>query len=184
MMYTSDGRLAILDWSLVARPPKAALETMAQCFVAALSFDARRLASAIAELAERGQPDVPALRAAASHWLAQVRRGALPGLAWFIGLLDDVTQNAGLRVSPELMLIRKALLTLEGVLAELGSNSDEMDIVLLTELLIQSAGEWPWRWWSAPDSREFATRLSNVDLLCLAATWPMATARWAIGAFG
>jgi len=135
-------------------------------------------------LAVHGQPNAEALHAAAIRALVRTRQGALPGLAWFIGLLDDATQTANLRVSPDLMLIRKALLTLEGVLAELGMSNNELDILLLTDFLAQFASEWPGRWISSPRSRSFATRISNADLWQLAAAWPQAAMRWATGSFG
>jgi ubiquinone biosynthesis protein len=184
LMATADGRAAILDWSLVARLSANVVETVVQCLLVAITFDARKLACAVSKLAHHGKPDPEALHAAATRALVRARRGALPGLTWFIGLLDDATQTAHLRVSPELMLMRKALLTLEGVLAELGLNGDELDALLLTEFLIHFAGEWPRRWLSAPQSRAFATRLSNADLWRLLAAWPTTAMRWATGAFG
>jgi predicted unusual protein kinase regulating ubiquinone biosynthesis (AarF/ABC1/UbiB family) len=184
LLYTTDNRVAILDWSLVASPRARDVEMIAQCFVTALTFDAQRLAETIGALAERGRPDTRGLHAAATHGLARLRGGALPGLSWFVDLLDDATQNAGLRVSPELLLIRKALLSLEGVLGELGLSRQQLDTLLLSDFMIQLAAEWPRRWMSPPWSREFATRLSNADLWQLAAGWPATAARWATGAFG
>lgn len=184
LMATPDGRAAILDWSLTARPSANVIEAIAQCFVAAVTFDARKLARAVGELASRERPDAAALHAAANRALRQVRQGALPGLKWFIGLLDDSTQSAHLRVSPDLMLIRKALLTLEGVLAELGVSSYDLDAMLAADFLVSFAGEWPQRWIAPPRSRAFSTRLSNADLCQLLAAWPAAAMRWATGAFG
>ena len=79
-------------------------------------------------------------------------------------MLDAAVQQARLRVSADLMLFRKSLLTLEGVVAEVGPPGQPMDLVMFLEFLRHFAEEWPRRWLALPQCREFATRLSNLDL--------------------
>ncbi len=78
-------------------------------------------------------------------------------------MLDDAVQTARLRVSGDMMLFRKTLHTLEGVVADVGARG-QIDNVICSEFLRNFALEWPQRWLQAPTSRDFATRLSNFDL--------------------
>ncbi|REJ74393.1 MAG: hypothetical protein DWQ29_17605, partial [Planctomycetota bacterium] len=113
--------------------------------------------------------------------LKQIRRGRFPGLNWLIGMLDDATQDARLRVGPDLMLFRKSLHSLEGVVAEVGESDGLLDRALLSEFLRHFAQEWPGRWFQHPLSRRCATRLSNLDLTRTFWSGPAATARFWTG---
>jgi ubiquinone biosynthesis protein len=177
LLQTDDGRLAILDWSLVARLSEREHVTLTQLLIAALLLDGAKIARLTKLLAHRDAIDDAALHAVVHRWLARRRSGQLPGLEWLVGLLDDASLEAGLRVSPEMMLFRKSLLTLKGVLADLTHNGFDADEVLLRDFLGQFASEWPLRWTAPLKSREFATRISNGDLLEMAWTWPFAAAR-------
>ncbi len=84
-----------------------------------------------------------------------MRSGEFPGFAWLTGLLDDAVGNAGLRVGAELMLFRKTLHTLEGVVADVGGGDQEVQMELQKEFLRRLAGEWPFRWLAPPQSRAF-----------------------------
>jgi hypothetical protein len=42
----------------------------------------------------------------------------------------------------------------------------------LGEFITNFVAEWPWRFFSSPDSRSFATRISNTDLAELALGLP------------
>jgi hypothetical protein len=149
--------------------------------LAALLLDRRRLIDLIAGLDQRGKLDITALDAIVGHGLERLRQGQFPGLAWLVGLLDDAVLRAGLSVSAELMLFRKSLLTLEGVLADLTHEEFHVDDVLAADLASQFASELPARWWARFDSRQFGTRISNRDLAHLAWTWPLAAARYLRG---
>jgi ubiquinone biosynthesis protein len=178
LFYTHDGRLAILDWSLVGHLGEVERVAMGQLALAAVTFDAARIVAILESLSERRQANVTVLRQIADNWLRSVRRGHLPGLSWIIGLLDEAHRLARLRVGPDLMLLRKSLLTLEGVVGELGAAGFQMDEVLLAEFTRQFSREWPERWFSLPTSRSFATRLSNLDLASTILEMPLAAARF------
>ncbi len=132
-------------------------------------------------LNQRGQVDGRALAAIVAGRLRQIRRGTLPGLSWLVGLLDEAVHTAGLRAAADLMLFRKSLHTLEGVVAELGAEAPRMDEVLLADFLRHFAAEWPWRWVSPPTSRDFATRLSTFDLAETLWSCPSTLARFWMG---
>jgi hypothetical protein len=76
------------------------------------------------------------------------------------------------------MLFRKTLHTLEGVIESVDGEAFQIDFVLLREFLRRFAQEWPSRWFSWPDSRDFATRLSNLDLVQAVCSGPSTLARY------
>jgi ubiquinone biosynthesis protein len=180
LFLTHDHRLAVLDWSLVGRLGERERTAIGQITLGALTLSGERIAAALADLAVR-QVDRPALEAVVDAWLDRVRRGRFPGFAWLTGLLDDAFQTARLPVGGELMLFRKTLHTLEGVLADVHTGTSPMDEVLLREFLRQLALEWPRRWLARPHSRAFATRLSNADLVQLLLGLPWAAAQVWVG---
>jgi ubiquinone biosynthesis protein len=163
LFFTDDQRLAILDWSLAGTLGETERIAIVQIMLAAVSLDAVQIVRVLSELAER-PPDGVALKSTVDAWLRRLRRGQFPGLDWLVGMLDDAVQTARLRVAADLMLFRKTLHTLDGLLLDLHANGNRMDGVILSGFLKQFAAEWPKRWVSTPTSREFATRLSNVDL--------------------
>jgi hypothetical protein len=77
-----------------------------------------------------------------------------------------------------MMMFRKSLHTLEGVVRDLGAEDAEIEKTLLNEFLFQFAKEWPLRWFSLPDSRAFATRLSNIDVTATLLRLPLAEMRF------
>ena len=95
-----------------------------------------------------------------------------------MGLLDEAVQAARLRVGADLLLFRKSLHTLEGVVADIGAGESRVDAVLLPAFLHHFAVEWPQRWLAWPDSRAFATRLSNGDLAQWMLNFPWAATRF------
>ena len=54
--------------------------------------------------------------------LRRVRQGMFPGFSWLMELLDDAVLRARLRAGTDLILFRKVLLTLEGVLADVSAD--------------------------------------------------------------
>ena len=64
------------------------------------------------------------------------------------------------------------------MVADIGEGDSRIDEVLVREFLGQLALEWPRRWLAPPDSRAFATRLSNADLSRLALGLPWAVTRF------
>ena len=77
-----------------------------------------------------------------------------------------------------MMMFRKSLHTLEGVVRDLGAEGAEIEKTLLGEFLLQFAKEWPERWFSWPTSRAFATRLSTIDITATILSLPLAVARF------
>jgi len=181
MMLADDGRLAILDWSLVGTLNERQRVAVVQILLGAVTLHGSRIVAVLEHLAERRRPDHQLLVEIVANRLRQVRRGRFPGLSWLVGLLDDAVHLAGLRVAADLMLFRKTLHTLEGLVAELGGDEEQIDQVLRAEFLGHFLKEWPRRWLSLPYSRRFATRLSNADLTETMFTLPLTNARFWLG---
>jgi ubiquinone biosynthesis protein len=177
LFLTNDHRLAILDWSLVGSLGERERIAMVQITLAALTLDAERINAILAGLAERHQPDRATLESVVYAWLGRIRRGQFPGFTWLMGLLDEAVRTARLRVGADLMLFRKTIYTLDGVVADIGARDSRIDDVLLKEFLGHFAVEWPERWTALPNSRAFATRLSNADLAQMMLSLPLAAAR-------
>jgi ubiquinone biosynthesis protein len=182
LFLTEDGRLAILDWSLVGRLCRRERAAMMQIILAALALNGEKIGSLVLALSQRGSIDRNALRGIVRDRLRQLRHGRLPGLTWLIGLLDDATERAGLRVSADLTLIRKSLLTLAGVVAELAKDDDTIDAAVFANFVGQFIAEFPRRWGAWPGCRDFATQISNADLLEFALGWPLTAARYSLAA--
>ena len=181
LFLTDDGCLAILDWSLVGRLGVRERIAIVQIVLGAMTLNAPRIVQVLTQLDERQRVDEEALRSVVNSAIKRVRRGQFPGLNWLLSLLDDAVQNARLRVAPDLMLFRKSLHTLEGVIADVGERSGQIDKTLSIEFLRHFAAEWPKRWVRLPHSRDFATRLSNFDLTQTMLSYPATVARFWTG---
>jgi ubiquinone biosynthesis protein len=173
LLATSDGRLALLDWSLAGRLTADDRVHLAQMLAGGWAFDAARVAGAVAGLAGDGCEDL--IRGHVEAALAGPRWSLPPGPAWVLDLLDALAR-AGLRFPPHLLLFRKAFLSLQGVLADVCPGCS-VDTALLGDALGRFAWEWPLRWLKSPGDRDYDTHLSTGDLVHLALRAPAAWAR-------
>ncbi len=133
-MVTDDLRLAILDWSLVGHLSKPDQVRLSQ--ILDRRGDAGRRArsrQAITGLAEGGI-DGDALRRVVEEKLALIRQGALPGVGWLMDLMDDALIEARGRFGSSLVIFRKVLQTLKGVVADVSEES-RADVVLASSLV-------------------------------------------------
>lgn len=164
LMATSDGRLAILDWSLAAQLTAEDRVHLSQILVGGLALDPARITRAAAGLA-RDNSGEGLIRRHVEAALAELRRCKLPGPAWAVALLDALA-SAGVRFPPRLLLFRKAFLTLQGVLSDVCPVCS-LEATLVAEALVQLAWEWPLRWWKPLDDCAYATHVSSADLMHL-----------------
>jgi ubiquinone biosynthesis protein len=177
LLYTRDGRLAILDWSLVGHLSAADRIAFGQIILSAITLDAPRMVIELSKINSRGQLNQPGLRAVVESWLRRIRFGQLPGITWLVGMLDEAARSARLRVRTDLMMFRKSLHTLEGVVRDLGARSTDIEKAFLSEFILEFGKELPERWFSWPHSRAFATRLSTVDITAMLFSLPLTFAR-------
>jgi len=169
LMATSDGRLAIFDWSLAGQLTAGDRVQMSQILVGGWAQDAGRIACAVANLATVGA-NQNLIRRHVEAGLAELRWYRPPGPQWAIGLLDALA-SAGIRFPPRLLLFRKAFLTLQGVLSDV-CPSCSLEATMMSDALVQLAWEWPMRWCKPMHDRDYATHVSSADLVHMVATWP------------
>ena len=178
LFLTDDHRLAILDWNLAGQLGEDDRIAIAQIIQAALTMNPERLAALLKGLAEPGAAESGAIVEVARLWVDRIRHGRLPGLSWLIGLLDDAVQTARLRFHADLMLLRKSLHTLEGVLTEIGGQRFRPDDELVGEFVGHFIRELPARLVAPASYRRFATHLSNLDLTSTWLSLPAASAQF------
>lgn len=179
LFRTYDGRLAILDWSLVVRLGKAERARIVQIFLAALTLDEAGLCRAVAGLTKERADDV-VLRAVVGEALRKVRTGTFPGFDWMLGLLEQFSTSRRVVFSEELTLFRKALLAITGTLMDV-SEEKVVDTVLVRTGVARLAREFFSRGLLPFDSRALGTHLSNEDLLGLWINWPVTAIRFWLG---
>ena len=171
LFATSDGKLAILDWSLVGALTKADRVALTQIVIGALTLDGQRIRAAIDALSQ-GRSDGAVLQTVIDERVRALRNGAFPGMGWVTSLLDATALHARCRFDGDLLMFRKVLQTLEGVVADVSADA-RPDRVLITAVLKALAAEWSQRLYAMPFSRQFATHLSNLDLAQLWASAPL-----------
>ena len=108
--------------------------------------------------------------------LRRVRREQVPGPSWFTGLFEDLMAT-GAKFPANLVLLRKSLFTLEGVVGDVDPKCS-IRRVFLREALLRLAIEWPRRYLTLPWSKSFATHISNADLVRLSLGTPLTVARY------
>jgi ubiquinone biosynthesis protein len=165
LFLTDDARLAILDWSLVGYLGKAARIHTMQVLLGGLTFDAERIAGAIGEMAS-APANESALREIADKALGALLPAKLPGFRWLMNLMDDAMLSAGVQFSQDLLLFRKSVLTIEGLIADISTGTC-FDHVLPASAAGELYREGFSRLFASPISRDFGTHLSNLDLLSL-----------------
>ncbi len=178
LFATADGRLAILDWSLIGRLEKADQIGLTQILLGAIMLDAPRIAEAIRMLA-RGRVNPAALTTLIEERLARLRAGKWPSLGWLMELMDAAATTAEARFAGGLLMFRKVLQTLEGVLADVSADC-RVDRVLTASLIRKLALEWGRRPLATPFSRQFATHFSNMDLMQMWWSAPLIGSRYAL----
>ncbi|MFZ4536976.1 AarF/UbiB family protein [Propionivibrio sp.] len=176
LMATPDGRLAILDWALTTKLSKAQCEAVVQLVLGALTLNDQRICAAIAALGET--VDKERMQAAVMESIRQVRLGRFPGFDWLSALMDTLAATSAVRFQEEIILFRKALLTLSGVVADVSPKA-AMDSVLVWQGLSQFASGLLWRPWALANSRNVVgAHLSNADLIGLWAELPLTVLRY------
>jgi ubiquinone biosynthesis protein len=182
LFATDDGRLAVLDWSLVGHLGKQDRVAITRIVLGALCQDQGDLAEALGELAGNS-PSRELLADPIANALHEVRCGRLPGPGWLVDFLDGVVA-AGVSFPASLLLFRKTLFTLRGVVADI-DPSCSIDAVFLAAAMRRLVEEWPSRLAASPLSRSFATHVSMLDLARVC-TWAPATVMgwWSQAALG
>jgi ubiquinone biosynthesis protein len=171
LLFTDDRRLAIVDWSLVGYLTKQDQIKLSELWLGAMTLNAGQVAEAIRGLATGGV-DETALCRIVNESLGRLNPGRWPGLRWLTGLLQDAITEGHARPQPGLVIFRKTLESLTGVVADV-SEDCHLDSVLASFFLKQFEQELPYRMIAPPFSRDFNTHLSNADLVKLWMSAPL-----------
>lgn len=165
LFRTESGKLGLLDWSLADHLSRSQRTTISQLCLAAAGFQPTRMRSLIESLAKAPVLQQRDLDKVVATALSKLRDGRLPSFSWLVELLDEAVLKAKLKLPVELVLFRKALLTLSGQLQELTGNPNYPDTVLLYEFMCHFTAEFPARLIDHINSSDYATHLSNIDLI-------------------
>jgi len=176
LFFTKDERLAILDWSLTGYLGKVERIHMVQILLGALTLDPKRIARGIQALAQ-APVDASALRAVVDRAVGKLYAGKFPSFRWSQSLLDEASLVASVQFSRELLMYRKSILTLEGVIKDISGESS-IGRVFPAAAIRQFVCELTARAYAPPNSRHFGTHVSNLDLLALYWEGPTAAARF------
>ena len=136
------------------------------------------MVSTLLTLDIRRQCDQVALNACIAKWLRGIRQGHLPGLSWLTGLLDDAVQSAAPEFFVRFAYVSQVAADVVRGASEIGADGFDLDQVVLSEFLRIAIMEWPGRWLALPNSRRFATRLSNWDITEIVLSSPLIAGRY------
>lgn len=177
LLHTEDGRLAVLDWSLIAQVSKADREAMVMTAVGGISLDVARIHAGLRALGLSGLERRGVERIIERSLDRAVRRNRPIGFKWLLELMDDLALNGASGFDEALSVFRKSWLSLAGVIGDLGVDANP-DLSLLNTGLAHLMAEWPRRLFAPPASRAFGTHLSNLDLMQLATSGWASSARY------
>jgi ubiquinone biosynthesis protein len=126
LLFDEDKReLIMLDWALTERLSVRQRRYLLVLVLAVVLRDERRMFVAIAALSAddlaRDQAKAAIVRRRIAHFIGQQPPTAMLGVADAIALVDDVVLS-GIRFPASLLMFRKALFTLDGVLHHIVSN--------------------------------------------------------------
>ena len=179
--------VVILDWALTERLSRAQRRQTMLLVLAVALRDERRVFEALAALSEddlRADEAKAALtRGHITEFFAGLSPLAMPGFSQVMSLLDGIA-FAGVRFPAALLMFRKVLFTLEGVLHDL-SPGLSLDLVLARYALGLLPREWPARAFRPLTDARLGARLplSNFDLTALVLGLPLLANRlWLRGA--
>lgn len=175
LFATDDDTVAIFDWSLIGRLEKRDCEAIARLLIDAVLLDASGVCAAIDSLAL--SPANPAkLSETVGAAIDELNRGRFPSPSWIVDLLDRAV-FAGATIPGNLLLFRKMLLTLNGVIADVCDESS-LDAILLSKGFSQFWAELPRRALSWPQSRDFTTHVSTSQLARMMTAAPLAAGQY------
>jgi ubiquinone biosynthesis protein len=178
LFVTPDQRLAVLDWALTARVSKRQREAVVAAVIGGLTLDADQVCRALAQLGSLTS-DSRSLVAHVERSLDRLVAQARPaGFTWLLALLDEIALEGHIRFDAQLSVFRKTWLSLSGVLTDLAGDTWP-DTVLLNAGMQTFLAEWPARWAGASAASQFATHVSNADLVtAIIAGWFTGARLW------
>jgi len=175
LLRCSDGRIGILDWSLVGRLERSDREALLLVLVGAASLSSRKVRDGLALLGLRIEPGSAASEVV-SESLSMVVRGRRPGVGWLLGVFDALLK-AGVVFPAQLAMLRKNLFTIKGVLADIDPGYS-LEREFAKQAAYWFAREWPRRVRRWPFARDYALPIATTDIVEVYAKLPLTLARW------
>lgn len=178
LFVTTDGRLAVLDWSLAVRLSKTDRETMVSIILGGMTLDARRIRNAVAALGTISADDPILVQAVERALDRVVFQGCFPGFTWLLGLMDELALDTAAGFREDLVLFRKTWFSLSDVIGDLvGAHSPDLQLIELG--LKRFLAELPARARAHQEATEFSTHVSNADILQFCGSaWVVAARYW------
>jgi ubiquinone biosynthesis protein len=161
LLADGDGRLIVLDWSLADRLTEGDRHGLIALYVAAAWRDSQRIADAMTRLASSAP--TANMDSVLRRWVAQHDDRPLPRFTDMLQLTDDLAMS-GVRFPHRLMLFRKAVFTLDGVVNDTCPEVTLSQLVEATMAERIAMGEWPWRLVLPITSRALPSAISTLDL--------------------
>jgi ubiquinone biosynthesis protein len=140
------GELVILDWALTERLSREQQRHLALLFLAIRLRDPVGVYSQIQDLSRRGvlnDREMRLVRDCVIRFIADLPLNGMTGIVDSMRLLGQLALK-GVRFPAPLIMLRKVLFTLDGILHEIAESSVSMDLVL-TRYLVQ-------RWIANPET--------------------------------
>lgn len=163
----SNTRIGLVDWSLSITLTKSDRIQLAQFVLATFLRDRNGILNAWNALGIESSR-FGALTESADRVLQLLTHEyhGFPGFRWLTNAMDSVVREYGVRFPAWMMILRKSLLTLEGVIRDVHADAD-FDAVLFGRLIQTLMSEWPARAAFPVNSRHFASHLSTWDFFTM-----------------
>ena len=132
------GILTLLDWALTGHVSEEHRRRFALLFLMVLLRDSEGVCSAIHSLSmggkKRGAGNARVIRKQVSDFFSEQPLVWIPRAVDIVDLLERIAWQ-GVRLPNHLIMLRKVLFTLDGILHEIAGPSDSIELVLLQRLL-------------------------------------------------
>lgn len=174
LQFTTDERVGILDWSLVDRIRNTDRIAFAAILLGGLQRNGKRIDHGIRGL-DAEIPDDAALQLVIKDAVTRVRNGQLAGFNWFTELLDELLA-IGVTFPARLLMLRKNVFTLEGVLRDIDPNFS-IERAFAKQAAYRFALDLPHRFATHPFSRDYRLPLATTDILGLSPRLPGAVGK-------
>ncbi len=175
LLVNDRGRLGLIDWGLAGHLSKAQREQVTQILVGCLTLDPHRICRSLDTLAARVK-DPGALRNCVDRALVKIARRPIGGMLCVMDLLDSVVMEGRAVFDDNLLLFRKLMHIVEGVISDLDPRYS-LDQMLMQAGFQRYCTEAFFRLLAGPCSRAFGTHLSNLDLVELMCSGPVVMMR-------
>jgi ubiquinone biosynthesis protein len=140
----SRSELIILDWALTERLTRVDRRNLAMLFLMMFLRDPVGVTEAVTRLSPKGRRDRSKrrhVRELVTEYLNRLSAKKIPTAVDAMNLLEAIAWK-GVRLPPSLIMFRKALFTLDGILHEIGAPDFSMESVMVRHILDTWKGSW------------------------------------------